>query len=178
MKTKILLKIVPALFMVAGWNISLQAQTIKVPVKKKVVNQVNTRANNDVDKALDKGFDKIEKGIGGLFKKKHKKKGKHSHTEASTASAAASNSPTVANSTNQRFQGLNRNAIANLNNEMVNQPGYLTGHNGVVAGKGSVFVYKTSEGNYGKLEIIDIDKNANYKTTFRYVTYANEWKHS
>ncbi len=181
MKIKILLKIIPVLFMVAGWNISLQAQTIKVPIKKKVINEANARANKDVDKAINKGFDEIEKGIGGLFKKKHKKRGKHNPSEVSTVAtalssshSATSNNSTVANSTNQRFQGLNRATIANLSNELVNQPVYLTNHNGVVAGKGSVFIYKTSEGNYGKLEIIDVNKNDNYKTTFRYVTYAGD----
>jgi len=169
---------VPALFFFAGITFSVQAQTIKVPIKKKVVNQVNTRANKNVDKALDKGFDAIEKGIGGLFKKK-KKKGKHSHSEKATASvtnqATASNSSAAASSTNQQFQGLDRNVIAGLDNEMMKRERvYLSNHNGIVAGKGSVFVYKTSEDNYGKLEIIDIDKNDNYKTTFRYVTYASD----
>jgi len=74
MQIKFLLKVLPVLLLLAGRYSSIQAQAIKVPVKQKVVNQVNTRANNDVDKALDKGFDEIEKGIGGLFKKKKKKK--------------------------------------------------------------------------------------------------------
>ncbi len=178
MQTKILLKFLPVLFFLAGSAFSTQAQIIKVPIKKKVVNQVNTRANNDVDKALDKGFDEIENGIGGLFKKK-KKKGKHGHAGATASSSAsnshtaASNSPTVASSTNPRFTGLNKDAIAGLDNEIMKRERvYLSNRNGIVAGKGSVFVYKTSEGNYGKLEIIDIDKNNNYKTTFRYVTYS------
>ncbi len=179
MKSTIFPKTIPALIFLAGITFSAKAQTIKVPIKKKVVNQVNTRANNDVDKALDKGFDEIENGIGGLFKKK-KKKGKHGHSEAvassssaSNSRATASNSHTAANSTNPRFTGLNRNAIAGLDNEMMKyERVYLSNHNGIVAGKGSVFVYKTSEGNFGKLEIINIDKNNNYKTTFRYVTYS------
>ena len=74
MQIRSLLKVLPVLLLLAGRYSSIQAQAIKVPVKQKVVNQVNTRANNDVDKALDKGFDEIEKGIGGLFKKKKKRK--------------------------------------------------------------------------------------------------------
>jgi len=77
----------------------LFSQTIKVPVKKKVVNQVNTRANNDVDKALDKGFDKIEKGIGGLFKKKKHKKHK-GNTQQQPATAATQNQPRENNAQN------------------------------------------------------------------------------
>ncbi len=181
MKSKIFLKTIPVLFLLAGITFTTKAQTIKVPIKKKVVNQVNTRANNDVDKVLDKGFDKIENGIGGLFKKK-KKKGKHGHSEEATASSSASNShpaasnnSTAASSTNPRFTGLNRGGIAGLDNEMMKRERvYLSNRNGIVAGPGSVYVYKTSEGNYGKLEIIGIDKNDNYKTTFRYVTYGQD----
>ena len=168
MKTKNLFILV----LFAALNMTAYSQTIRVPIKKKVVNQVNNRANSNVDKGLNKGFDAIEKGIGGLFKKK-KKKGKHGHSEAATSTASASNSHTMANSTNPRFTGLNKDAIAGLDNEMMKRERvYLSNRNGIVAGKGSVFVYKTSEGNYGKLEIIDIDKNNNYKTTFRYVTYS------
>ena len=82
MKTKTFLLVL----FIAGWGFSASSQTIKVPIKKKVVNQINTRANNDVDKVLDKGFDKIEKGIGGLFKKKKKK---HSQSEAKTETPPA-----------------------------------------------------------------------------------------
>lgn len=70
MKTKIFL----ILILLAGWNLSAFSQKIKVPVKKKIANQTNNRANNNTDKLINKGFDKIEKGIGGLFKKKKKKK--------------------------------------------------------------------------------------------------------
>ncbi len=170
MKTKNLFILV----LFAALNMTAYSQTIRVPIKKKVVNQVNNRANSNVDKGLNKGFDAIEKGIGGLFKKK-KKKGKHGHSEAATSTASASNSHTMANSTNPRFTGLNKDAIAGLDNEMMKRERvYLSNRNGMVAGPGSVFVYKTSEGNYGKLEIIDIDKNDNYKTTFRYVTYSTD----
>ncbi|MBN2638752.1 MAG: OmpA family protein [Bacteroidales bacterium] len=49
-----------------------QAQ-IKVKLKKKVEEQANQRANKNVDQTLDKGFNKLEKGIKGLFKKKKNK---------------------------------------------------------------------------------------------------------
>lgn len=41
--------------------------------KGSVQNGVSNRANNRLDEGVDKGLDKIEGGIGGLFKKKHKK---------------------------------------------------------------------------------------------------------
>ena len=177
MKTKILLILV----LLVGWNLSAFSQEIKVPVKKKVVNQVNTRANNDVDKALDKGFDKIEKGIGGLFKKKKHKKSKGSgqeaasNTEMTTAKTTNSHANTVASSSNATFQKLNKDALTKLDKQISDREMvYLSNPSGIVVHKGDVFIYKTSEGKYGKLEILDVDKNNNYNTTFRYITYAND----
>lgn len=46
---------------------------IKVDVKKKVSTQANQRANERTNQVIDKGFDKIEEGVGSLFKKKDKK---------------------------------------------------------------------------------------------------------
>ena len=178
MKTKIFL----AVIFLAGWNMTAFSQTIKVPVKKKVVNQVNTRANNDVDKGLDKGFDAIEKGIGGLFKKKKHKKSKSSGQDAikNTTEMASSNmmnshANTVANSPNQTFKKLNRDALAKLDKQISDmEMVYLSNPSGIVVKKGDVFIYKTSDGNYGKLEILNVDKNNNYNTTFRYITYAKD----
>lgn len=53
--------------------VSLEAQ-VKVDVNKKVSNETNQRANQHTDKAVDKAFNKLEEGIGSLFKKKKKKK--------------------------------------------------------------------------------------------------------
>jgi outer membrane protein OmpA-like peptidoglycan-associated protein len=53
-------------------NVSV-GQTIRVPVKKKLINETNERANKNTDEAIDKAFDGIENGIKGLFKKKDKK---------------------------------------------------------------------------------------------------------
>jgi outer membrane protein OmpA-like peptidoglycan-associated protein len=53
-------------------GISVQAQ-IKVDVEKKVSREANQRANNKTDEVIDKSFDKLEEGIGNLFKKKNKK---------------------------------------------------------------------------------------------------------
>ncbi len=163
-----------ALF-ILGFHYNTEAQ-IKLHLKKKINNQANNRANKNADELINKGFDKLENGIKGLFKKK---KGKNSHSKTTTGAiknqVTALNRNTEANSTNTRFTGLNKGAIAGLNNEIMKRPVvYLTNHSGVLAGPGSVFVYKTSEGNYGKMEIIAIDKNDNYKTTFRYVTYASD----
>ena len=59
---------------------------IKLHLKKKVVNQANNRANKNADELINKGFDKVENGIKGLFNKKKKK---HSHSEAKTNTSPA-----------------------------------------------------------------------------------------
>ena len=170
-----------SLIFISAFSLRNVSAQIHVDVPDKVEREANYRANKNADELIDKGFDEIENGIKGLFKKKNKKgKQKNSESKSTTANnanehSADNNSNSAANSNNPRFQGLNRDAIEGLDNEMMKREVvYLTNHNGIVAGKGSVFVYKTSEGNYGKMEIIDIDKSDNYKTTFRYVTYAND----
>ncbi len=54
---------------------------IHVDIKEKVNHEANYRANKDADQLIDKGFDKVENGIKGLFKKKKKKKKKSSRQE-------------------------------------------------------------------------------------------------
>jgi OmpA-OmpF porin, OOP family len=48
-------------------------QKVKVNVKEKVIEETDNRANQKTDEAINAGFDKIEEGIGNLFKKKEKK---------------------------------------------------------------------------------------------------------
>ncbi len=169
-----------SLIFISAFSLRNVSAQIHVDVPHKVEREANYRANKNADELIDKGFDEIENGIKGLFKKKNKK-GKQSNSGQETTAANSSNahssnnSNSTANSSNPKFNSLDRNAIAGLDDDIVKREIiYLTNHNGIVAGKGSVFVYKTSEGNYGKMEIIDIDKRNNYKTTFRYVTYASD----
>ena len=53
---------------------SARSQEVKVDVKGKVVEETDQRANQKTEEAIDYGFDKIEEGIGSLFKKKDKEK--------------------------------------------------------------------------------------------------------
>ncbi len=46
---------------------------VKVDVKDKVNHEADNRANRATDRVIDAGFDKIEEGIKGVFKKKDKK---------------------------------------------------------------------------------------------------------
>lgn len=50
-----------------------RSQKVKVNVKEKVVEETDNRANRKTDEIIDTGFDKVEEGIGNLFKKKDKK---------------------------------------------------------------------------------------------------------
>ncbi|TNF42453.1 MAG: OmpA family protein [Bacteroidetes bacterium] len=50
-----------------------RSQKVKVNVKEKVVEETDNRANRKTDEIIDAGFDKVEEGIGNLFKKKDKK---------------------------------------------------------------------------------------------------------
>lgn len=62
--------------------------------------KANDRVNQKTDEAIDKGLDKIEEGIGGIFKKKEKTK----ERETSDASTNASGSPdkeTAGNNSNR-----------------------------------------------------------------------------
>ena len=45
-------------------------QKVRVNVKEKVVEETDHRANRKTDEVIDAGFDKIEEGIGNIFKKK------------------------------------------------------------------------------------------------------------
>jgi outer membrane protein OmpA-like peptidoglycan-associated protein len=47
----------------------------------------------------------------------------------------------------------------------------VSNNSGIVNGVGTVLVYATSDGNLGKMEILDVDKDNNYKLTVKYVTY-------
>ena len=65
---------------------------VEVDVKKKVNNQANSRANKHTDKAIDNAFNKLEDGIGGLFKKNRKKKKKENNTQQQTQTQTQQNS--------------------------------------------------------------------------------------
>jgi outer membrane protein OmpA-like peptidoglycan-associated protein len=56
-------------------------QKVKVNVKEKVVEETDNRANRKTDEVIDAGFDKIEEGIGNIFKKKDKKSSKVTESE-------------------------------------------------------------------------------------------------
>lgn len=70
MKSPVVFLAVFALLMIISPEIKSQ---VKVDVKGKVNREADNRANNATDRAIDAGFNKIEDGIKGIFKKKDKK---------------------------------------------------------------------------------------------------------
>ncbi len=92
MKTKILISLIILLCV----GVSSQAQ-VKVDLKKKTTNQANNRANRKSDQIIDKGFDKLEEGIGSLFgKKKKKKKNKSANVDSEEVQSAQEQSQATA----------------------------------------------------------------------------------
>ncbi|MDZ7633920.1 MAG: hypothetical protein U5L72_05565 [Bacteroidales bacterium] len=71
MKYSVILAVVIALLVL--FSPEVRSQEVKVDVKGKVMEETDNRANQKTDEAINAGFDKIEEGIGNLFKKKDKK---------------------------------------------------------------------------------------------------------
>lgn len=68
-------------------TLGVQGQIINV--KKTVKQKSESRANNKADEGVDKGLNKIEEGIGGLFKKKKNKNEEAVEDEKETSSNAS-----------------------------------------------------------------------------------------
>ncbi|MEZ5105386.1 MAG: OmpA family protein [Draconibacterium sp.] len=90
MKISILL-IVLAMFSMNSFTAKAQ---VKVDVEKKVSREANQRANRKTDKIIDKGFDSLEKGIDGLFKKKEKEKSQAQQQDDTTSDKPGENATT------------------------------------------------------------------------------------
>ncbi|MBD0778059.1 OmpA family protein [Maribacter sp. ANRC-HE7] len=84
-----------------------------------------------------------------------------------------SNSNNTSNSSdNPTFDQLDKKTIgAKLESlpDSFNIP--MSNNSGIVNGPSTVIIYATTDGNMGKMQILDIDKNDNNKLTIKYVTY-------
>jgi hypothetical protein len=146
---------------------------LKNHVTKKVSNEASELANKEADKAIEKSFDKVETEVD------KKISGDNSSEQTSDKENKIVNSPSEARSSSKIFNELDRVAIAK-NGSIIADPNeyrsvYLSCVNkGNIAKPGDVILYKTSEGSFGKLELIKVDRNSNDKTTFRYVTYNDD----
>jgi len=71
---------------------------IRINEPSKVVErQAENRANRKVDQAVDRGFDKVEEGIGSLFKKKDKKAKEETNSQKSEPSGDAQKNGSINN---------------------------------------------------------------------------------
>lgn len=71
---------------------------VKVDVKGKVNQEADNRANRATDRVIDAGFDKIEEGIKGIFKKKDKKSKDGENDEEASSAGDESNEADSKNS--------------------------------------------------------------------------------
>ncbi|MCF6181535.1 OmpA family protein [Lutibacter sp.] len=86
--------------------------------------------------------------------------------------SSSTNSNNSGNNTGLTFNQLDKKTIgAKLESlpESINIP--ISNNSGIVNGKGTIILYATSDGNLGKMKILDVDKNDNHKLTIKYVTY-------
>jgi len=168
-----------ALFTLASPN-SAKAQfwkKIKNNVEKKINKEAEKRVNKRTNKGIDNAFDAVEDGIDGKESDKNNSTQTSQQNNQTNTNNEVNNASGSYSSSSSLFQGLDGNNIATTKTYLSKTEGRnrvdISNKSGIIAKKGSVFVYKTSEGNHGKLEIIDVDKSDNYKITFRYVTYDN-----
>jgi len=103
-----------SILIVLGFSVLPSTAQIRINEPSRVVErQAENRANRKVDQAVDKGFNKVEEGIGSLFKKKDKKAKEDTgaaqaesfgnsknekagiHTEANTEAMAAPGKPSL-----------------------------------------------------------------------------------
>lgn len=73
----------------------------------------------------------------------------------------------------QNYDDLTRQDILNKESQMIAGNITTTNADGLIWLAGDVIVYKTSEGRYGKFEILSIDQADNYKLTIKLTTFAD-----
>lgn len=112
MKAKIILI---ALALAAGISANAQIINPKETAKRKAEDRTNRKA----DETIDKGLDKIEKGIGSIFKKKDKKK-KDNDTDNSTNTSDSENGNTDGSTNGDTNGGANGNTNGGNNSTKSN----------------------------------------------------------
>ncbi|MRT93142.1 OmpA family protein [Ancylomarina sp. 16SWW S1-10-2] len=95
-------KLISIAFLIAFSFSLIQAQI--VDPEKVVKKQGTRRANNKIEKGVDKGFDKLEQGIGSLFGKKKKKKNKQSQQNENKSNSQKSTNSTSGQGQNQKSE--------------------------------------------------------------------------
>ena len=84
----------------------------------------------------------------------------------------STNSTSASNNGSATFNQLDKKTIAAKLESLpdsFNIP--ISNNDGIVNGKGTVILYATTGGKFGKMEILDVDPDNNYELTVKYVTY-------
>ncbi len=91
------------------FSVEARPQKIYIPVKEKVIEETDYRANRKTDEIIDTGFDKVEEGIGKLFKKKEDgekaKKTDNKKEKGKSGAAESANRKKQGNDPKQEKQG-------------------------------------------------------------------------
>ncbi len=135
--------------------------------------------NKQSDKVIEKSFNKVDNEV-------DKRINGDSHVEQTSYNKgdnsknnSSNNEASEARGHSKIFNSLDGEAIAKQGSIIADPDEwrvvYLSCANkDIIARPGDVILYKTTEGNYGKLELINVDRHSNDKTTFRYVTYNSD----
>ncbi len=75
------------------------------------------------------------------------------------------------NNSSSTFDNIDKKMIGKKLESLADSPIQISNNSGIVNGKGTIILYATSDGNMGKMQILDVDKEDNYKLTIKYVTY-------
>jgi outer membrane protein OmpA-like peptidoglycan-associated protein len=86
-------------------------------------------------------------------------------------SGSSNNSSNTSNNSSSTFDSIDKKMIGEKLESLADSPIHISNSSGIVNGKGTIIIYATSDGNLGKMQILDIDKEDNYKLTLKYVTY-------
>ncbi len=86
-------------------------------------------------------------------------------------SGSSNNSSNTSNNSSSTFDNIDKKMIGEKLESLADSPIQISNNSGIVNGKGTIILYATSDGNFGKMQILDIDKEDNYKLTVKYVTY-------
>ncbi|MBT8317744.1 MAG: OmpA family protein, partial [Lutibacter sp.] len=86
-------------------------------------------------------------------------------------SGSSNNSSNTSNNSSSTFDNIDKKMIGDKLESLADSPIHISNSSGIVNGKGTIILYATSDGNMGKMQILDIDKEDNYKLTVKFVTY-------
>ncbi|PKQ65806.1 hypothetical protein BZG02_02025 [Labilibaculum filiforme] len=147
-----------------SFNMTLSKERAEVVMKKLVQMGISSNRLSSTGFGESKPIDNNSTAEG----KANNRRVEFVKTEGNTASA------TTNTSSNSVFNSLDRQAIDNKMNSLSNGNIPVSNQSGILLKNGTTIIYGTSDGYLGKMEVLDVDENDNYKLTVRYITYNND----